>query len=697
MNAAVHRRQINPGKSFMPKRLILILLALLGLAALYAAGLGIRHIVLQAQYAAYGRDLPFQLESALEFRYVRLLAESGRLPEVDTKIQIPEGVRVRETYGIGAEYVYARLARGLPAAWSLTDRVRWVSVAWFCLSIPLLSLWLWWWLKSAWAAGLGGAYYAVSLASVMRSTGQELSHENFALPLLIGHLAFGALADAQSRGRAFAAAALAAAVLLGCALAAWDLIQYYVLLWAVLSYLRVAGGAWFQDSRRRVAWGLNLTALVITGMVNPYLRTHAFVASYAMLLAYGTGLVILLSGIGASAPAPVGGGWLRRALAGRWGRICLPLAPVIVGALLLSAYGETYGHFLELLWAKLRFLNQKPADPALLTFNQRILWTPALNSVNLALTEIMFPAILPLFAVAVVIIIFQPRWRSDPKLKELLFYGAVSLPVFFLFMRFHVFVAIFAAAVLGWLGGWAVARKSVGHALVLVLLLAGVGVEAGQVLSNPVRWGSVPVYLAQRRELAQWLRENAPAEPVLANFGLSAFLLAYGEMPIVLHPKFESPENRRRIQAYGAALFLGNEAGFREWADRRGAALYVHSLGEFAGQYPDQQMRYFVNALQPPATAAARVLEQQPDRARYFQRLWENGKFRVFRIVTRADEETARRCVARAQAALRAGRRAEAEGQAGRALMYDPQAVGAAQVLLQARRGDKARGRINSE
>jgi len=184
-----------------------ILLAVLGLVALFTAGLAIRRVVLAAQFEQYGRPLQFNLESALEFRYVRMLFETGHIPRLDKAVQAPEGVVVRETYTIGAEYVYAAASRlfpwlslGRPRSIPLDERVRWIAAAWFCLGIPLMSLWLWAWTRSIWAAGIAGAYYAVALAAVMRSTGQELQHENFALPFLIAHWALGALAN-RTKGR----------------------------------------------------------------------------------------------------------------------------------------------------------------------------------------------------------------------------------------------------------------------------------------------------------------------------------------------------------------------------------------------------------------------------------------------------------------------------------------------------------------
>jgi hypothetical protein len=356
-----------------------------------------------------------------------------------------------------------------------------------------------------------------------------------------------------------------------------------------------------------------------------------------------------------------------------------------VGAFWIHAYGETYSHFIELLWAKLRFLNHKPADPALLTFDQRILWTAPLNSATFLLTAALFPVTLCLSVLAGAIALFHTRAHPDPEINQLLSYTVISLLAFVFFMRFHEFLILGFAALLGWLGYWASVKRSFTRWLILVLLLAGVGVEAAHVMRNPARWGSVPAYLNEKRELCQWLRSNTAGERVLANFGLSSFLLTYANCPIVLHPKFESPGIRERVRAYGEALFKSNEEGFRAWMEPFGAPYYVYALGEFADIQPESQMRYCVNALNPPPSAAARLFEKRPEQGRYFRFLWGNAKYRVFRVITRADEQIAGRLAAEAVQSLRQGRRPDAENKATQALMYDPQNTNAMQMLLRMR------------
>ena len=655
-----------------------IIMILLGVLVLYGAGIAVRRVVLEAQFRAAGEEVPFTLESALNFRRIEQVYYTGTLPEKDPAIEFPTGIEIRKTDTVGAEYVYALFARLFPLGVPLESRVRWIEVCWFCLGIPLMALWVWWWRRTAWGAAIAGGFYAVALSSVMRSTGQEISHENFALPLLIGHLAFNALAAGGQSRMARGVGVGLSAVLLALSLATWDLVQFYVILWMVVHGVRFARAGVGELREEKVGWAVHLGVLFLVGLMNPYLRAHAFVLSPAMWIGYGMLACAGVRKAAASGVCPLS--WTKPRVL--WIAFFLP---ILLGLGLAGAYHDAYGHFGSLLFAKLRFLNQKPMDPSLLSFDQRIMWVPALHSANTALTFTLFPVMLMLTLAAGVVLftsalvsLRRSRNQSDPRLFQYLVFYVVSLAAFVLFVRFHVFLAIFSAVLLG---GWAGAGRSWALRVVVIsLLLTGMTVEAAHTLTRPERWGR-RVYYKEIEELTQWLHRYVRPEPVLGNFGVSSSILTYGGCPIVLHPKFESKEIRGRVRGYGEALFKGTEKDLRDWAGRYGAQYYVYALGEFSSFSPEQQMRYFVGALKPSTNCPAYLFEFDMDRAAGFRFLWGNRKYRVFKILNGEESVVANRFGDAAQEALERGLLDEAEDRAVAGLLVQPESDRVQEIL----------------
>lgn len=642
-----------------------------GLMALFAMGLGVRRVLLDVQYRKLGADFPFTLESALHYRRVKILYDTGTMPDVDLAVGAPEGVVVRRTYEFGSERIQAALARMLPHSLSVGDRLRWIEAGWFCLGIPFLCLWLWWWLGDWRAGAVGGALYAVSIAAVMRSTGHELSKENFALPLLLAHLAFSARVPG-ARGWKQHAWAAVSACFLGWSLWNWDLVQFYCALWALGYAVEAGRGSWALNPGGRIAWGWGAGALLLVGLCSPYYRSHGFLLSPIMLVLAATSLQqFCLS-------------WLARFPTSRVRPWHLLAAFLALGGLCtwLTRYGASYHHFADLLWAKIRHLNVKPADPSTLTFEQRIMWVPALNSATWELTYRLFPALLPA-SLAAAWMAFRGFRRTNPSCLRLLLWYLVSLVAFVFFVRLQVFLSIFAAALCGWAvaegfraGGWR--PYAVGGAALLAWL-----VEIAQVLGEPERWGRGNVYYPELVEMTRWLRQHAAPDTVLSSFGISGAIAAYGKCAIVLHPKFEEPEIRDRVRTYGEHLFKGTELSLRDWADSMGAEYLVYGKGEFARKSPELQMRYFVDALDPSTNSPAWRFEFRPLEMRWFRYRWSNHKYAVYKVLTKADEFAAGQHGRRARALLAQSQLDAAEMAAVEALQLNPDEPVAQEVLRQ--------------
>ena len=668
--------------------------------------------MLEVQYQAQDGQLPFTLESAIYFRRVQQALDEGGVPGRDAAIEWPDGIEVAAMDTVGDEWVVARIASWLPGA--LSDNVRWVHLVWFCLGIPLMGIWIWRMSGSYVAGCVGAAFYAVSLSAVIRSTGQELSHENMALPFLLAHLAFSAwfldqrprasafvhfgrdksagptvgrpLADRRAEGRAFYVRWLSvvlSALCLGLALWCWDMIQFYLMMWVLLEWWRflrmppggtrvrasaIPGRAEARPSRgAMMLFGLAVYILVFVciGIINPYYRAHGFLLSPVMGLLYGLFSARILS---------------RKWVTSRCLLISMALVFPVLCLMIGHSYMASYGHFGELLLAKLRFLNVKPQNPVLLTFNQRIMWVPALHSATIGLTFTLFPVflILTFFAIPV---LYSLNNRSYSKNNRLIVFYIVSLVSYCLFVRFHVFVVIFGSGMLGMFTAWGVRQRMWVKVLVMGVLLVGVSIEAHHTASVPERWGRSNTYYREQKELLEWLEKHVAPMPVLANFGISASIVTYSGCPVILHPKFESPEIRRKVHAYGTTLFHGDEREFRDWMEAMGAEYYVYGRGEFASVGIDQQMRYMVDKLDPLETSPAYIYEFRPGQAMYARLVWENRKYRVFKIILKKDERMADECATVAQEAFEQGQLHKAEKKAIETLTFMPNHEKALEIL----------------
>lgn len=676
-----------PQRSLLPPAARRILLLVL-LTGLFVLALGIRRYVVTTQYVTIREaDVPFALESALQYRRVKMIHDSGHLPRIDEQIEAPKGVHPAEMYTVFVDHLQATLLRFAPDRVHPHVALRWIEAAVFSLGIPLLGLWGML-ATGRWSAGIVGAlFYAVAISSVQRSTGAELSTENTAFPFLIAHflLNLKALADpARARWRWGSAAALA------CAVSSWDLIQFYLLVWAGWGLYRVLRHQWTWDDPAARTWRAEWIGLIAVALLVPYHRAHGFLFSPAAM----AGLVVC--------------GLLhvrRRGLVGWAARPALWIGGAVVLAVGVAAsgyYTGAYGHFLSLVWAKIVHLNVKPLDPSRLTFEQRVMWTPALHSPTILLT---IELLLVLLCATIPAVIALARWRSDrnPAYRQPVLIGFIaSLAAFVFFVRFHVYVALFAAmAAALW---WGRTRSGPGRAWwPLGLLSLALFLETVHTLRGPWQTLLVPapqlkealdgrppaalwlaregVYYQEQKELTAWLAKNASPAPVLAGFGVSGAIAAYGKCGIVLHPKFETPTVREKVRRYAQELFTGTIKSFRDWADTEGAVYYVHSLGAFATNEPTLQLRYMADAMKPPANAPVRDFEAGKDDGLYFRTVFSNRKYHVLRLLTRAEEIAAGVATRRARQALERGDLDTAEAEATVALQNNPAEPEAQKIL----------------
>ncbi|HRZ86175.1 MAG TPA: hypothetical protein P5287_00020 [bacterium] len=639
------------------KKMVIVLI----LAAIYGIAVYTRVSVVEYQKAVQG-PLPFTLESALLFRYADMAAKGEPIPENDLLAQFPEGLRVRERLPIAQEPIMGWIHRHLLGRYmDLHDSIRLLSALFFSTAVFAVFLACRALSKDTLSGLAAALLYAVAFPAVIRSTGQEIMAENAALPLLFFHIAFFLLSFDESCGtRARSAYAAASSLTLACALAAWDMVQVYL-------YILVVGYAlYFVLSRDPRSAGrsflLCMTGVVAVCLFNPYLRWHQVAVSYPLAASYALCVGTLAALI------------LKKEMNFSW-----KLSVVVLSCLSVAAawyffrYHTNYSHFAQLLFYKIRFLNSKPADPALLPYEVRSLWVPALQSVTaweilryFSITIVLAGACFLYAAVD----LFRGRLPAS-WLYVLLLTAAFAL-LYILFYRMVVFLSFFVCLLSG--ASVAYFKRRAGRAAwgVWALFVAACVVfEADKTYASVGGMGRYVDY-PRLKDVVSWVKGNTPDDSVvLATFTVSPSILAYADRAIVIHPKYEDPAMRDKVRAYDLSILGESEEDFFRFCNSTGATHYIHSRGTYSDRSINGR-RYLAGVMRPSIHTNAYKFEVAPERLTRFRKLYDNGKYIVCAVVMPSDISEAGEICRAAASFARDKQYADAAAAYRKALVIDP-------------------------
>jgi hypothetical protein len=619
------------------------------LLGVYAVGVFLRWEIVSDLRRHY-EDLPYTLESTLLFHYADMVAKGQPIPAVDKRAQYPEGLEVARKFSVGKGLAAAAIYTAAGRPGSFREFVRHFDAAWFCFGIFAVFLAVRE-LGGGYSGGLmAAAFYAISLASVSRSTGLEFSRENFSLPLIFLHWW---LMVREWKRPTLSWGSIAAGVVVAVAAATWDVTQLYVLMLGIFAGL----GLLFGKNGYRLIRGFlpGLAFLVVAGATVPYLRDHSFLLSWGMLLWYSLAAAYAAHSVLAKRSSALP-------------KVVFLVVQVSLAALVITqtSYPGTYSHFTRLLAAKVKHFNVKPLNPAELTYEARILWTPALHSATskfhgkypISDFEVLF-----VLSAAPLVLLMRSLFRrtSSQGEKSLLFSAAVFFVLYVLFVRMQVFLVFFLSCLVG-LGfrygpslfrhGSAKTAAAVGWALIGCL-----GLWAEALTYFPVeRIGRIAYTgnpYAANKELVNWLRNNTEKDAVvLAGFTLEPTLFTDADRAIVLHPKFESKGMRLKVKEYLETLFSENEKDFHDFCLKNGVNYYVLHPGVFSGPGNRDWIysnRYMVDRAERDPEYASLMMKISPERLQYFRNVTDISQkgdlfgffYRVFKVVSKEEIEEA--------------------------------------------------------
>ena len=409
--------------------------------------------------------------------------------------------------------------------------------------------------KLSWAAAATALFLV--LPGNYRTIGFVLIREDFALPFLALHLWL--LARAW-RVRTPASMALAGGAFVAAA-ATWHAMGFFLTIEAGVVF------AWFLRSGRNPmaarGAGAFLLTVAIGALLVPVLFSKGFLLSIPVLAACSLWLTARCS------VRLAGAAWKPRAFA--LGALAvLVVGGALLGPLVFPGAGD-YAHVFALLSAKLANGGQLPADPGELSFDVRLLWqgpfaTPHWRDLWGALGVGLFIA-----AAALAVGLFD--WRrapGDPRPALLFAMTLGGLVACLLVQRTLVLPAMLApVAAVALLARWSGPARWV--ALGGLLLFQSWSFQ-GWITHRPSPWysdpgrpGYVEGMMNELGEAVRWIRDNVPVdEPISSDFVTGTAVLAHAGNPMLVQPKYETTESRRRIQEFTEAYLLGGVREYRQ-------------------------------------------------------------------------------------------------------------------------------------
>lgn len=544
---------------------------LLAVAVLVGLSTAVR---VTAAYRTAGLDLEdprgmLRSDPALLFYLTSRVVESeGALPEdwrADPRIESGSLTDVPAQFAVGQEFLvgwsYRALGLDVPlhlyCVWVLGLMAALGAVGVYLLCAALTG-------RREW--GLVGALLWTLLPANYRTMGFVLMREDLSVPLFLIHVGVGAHALRSGSRLAYAASAL----WLVAALATWHAASLLFSFEAALAF------GWFLVRGRALASGagprLALAILVAGALAVPLLRTKGLLASPAMALVFGLAL-------GACFPR-------RARLVGVAGALAL-------GAVAARVWPTDYGHVVDLLWAKLVTLGQKPVDPAALSFDTRLLWQGPFETLALDFSR---PAawVAVVFAIAVAARTALRLTRGERGPEAVLgtaLVGAIALA--YLVDRLGFLVGALAPA-------WLVLELArAPSARAARLAAAGLTLQAGLFslfwVRNEIDWYEPEAFRNELRGLVEWVERETPADAVLAaDFVIGPALLAHTGRAIALQPKYEAGRSRQRARAFVEHLYGGDLDALGGWLREECGARYLvldrsqlaHGLRYVAGLSP---------------------------------------------------------------------------------------------------------------
>ena len=667
--------------------------------------------------------MPFTIESAMMFGYTQDIAAGKGVPSSDKNLHGLEDIPPYSQmimalewflgWGYRAKSLIFKDPAPTPQEKRFQDNVylaQWASFqlrAWISLSSGFIFLLLLTLRCRRSLALAGGLLHAVAIAAIARSTGQDIIRGNFALPLVTAFLLL--LYSCCTRPAKWKYLLLGLGVF--GLFSSWDLSLGFLSAIVIFELFRYLLSGKISTCRRN-CWIIISASVVLSSILIPFNRTYDLIMSPLIVILLPSLLFTFIFGGKYKKP-----GFRRRLPA----TLLLPCLLLLLWNFCVKTprYVSHYSHFGDLTAAKLKFNNIKPRDPDLLTYDARMMWTPAMHSANWKILVTYFPSLgvipgirtplkmlntaiaflpfsLTLFYLLLLLAPFPPviyRFvcRGMPRSFFFFTFTGVFTIGFLYIVRYHEFLIIFLILSLmllcdDYLRGlvfWSkqltkrtvclIARGAVWTLLVILFLLESVVSLAGR------RRYSSDVHLRETALLIEWFRKSrVEGKCVITDFTVGPMLKCYAGSAIALQPQFGLERIRRPTQLYLNLIYHGTELQLAKFCNDLNADFFIFNEG-YLGPMHIYSERYIAAAKTIRGDSPVNLMKYHSNKLSWFYKIEPPPRFlpvsaiySVFRVIKPKDRMASMKLYVAGERALMDGKKHLAARYARAAFLLDP-------------------------
>lgn len=560
----------------------------------------------------YGdEDAIFSGNSALKYRYARMIALSGKIQSFDRQLGFPDGFSVKSKYPYFMESFIGHLYRILPNSipfhiYLLILMSLYSSIILFPVYLISLSIW-----EEKKLSIISTFIVAVTLATSKSIINIEFRSLDFVLPFILFHLYFYIkVKKMRSKGiepKRSLGYDLISGALLFVTFSSYELAPLYILLFALNVWI-------ITQIEKKIDISFIILSLVaiMAGFTLPNLFGTYFLYSIPMLIVYSLLISFLIR--------------KRRP----W---IMPLTSIIFIAMitLLTQNGvikepcinEFIIKTLKVIGSKLISIFKFGSTERISGWENLFIWNNSLKTHSFKNTLLSYGLSLPIGLYGL-FLGFSGWIRGHIKPQEQII---ILFAVFFLLMypfvsSIQIIVSLILAILLIY-----VIKKFKSKSIIIILMIAIPNIFILYI--SRVSYSKVETNY--QLQVIKFIRnETDTRSPILSNCAYSPIFLSYSNRPISINPLDISENNIKKIREFEHKLYL-SEKDFYKFCSKNKIRYFVYHKDMLLDKSPTS-LRYRTNNLKISKTSPVYFFHFEPQALREFILVFSNPSFRVYEV-----------------------------------------------------------------